>query len=71
MDADYNMLREVVDFNLYEPEPGEIDYQTSSQVLLKGIAIVPASSRWWSGFINDLFDDLRDEFFVNSTWDNN
>lgn len=61
VDADYNMLREVVDFNLYEPEPGEIDYQTSSQVLLKGIAIVPASSRWWSGFINDLFDDLHIE----------
>ena len=58
----YNTLRCLVPFNVYEPEMGEIDYDTSYQVLLKGIAVVPADAVWWKSYINEMFNEMfKDE----------
>lgn len=54
---DYNSLREFIEFSIYEPELGEIDHLTQFQILLKGIAVVPSESLWWSSFINETFKD--------------
>ena len=57
IDESYSVMRDAIEFNLYEPDAGEIDLDTSYQILLKGIAVVPAESTWWSSFINEMFRD--------------
>ncbi len=50
-------------FNVYEPEMGEIDYDTSDQVLLKGIAVAPADAVWWKSYIYEMFkDEVESEY---------
>lgn len=57
IDFSYNTLRCSMPFNVYEPEMGEIDYDTSYQVLLKGIAVAPADAIWWKSYINEMLKD--------------